>query len=355
MATTAARYHRRARFSIACALIVPLAAASTPITLEAQEKLPLVVVVATGGTIANTRSGRLPVETVLKAIPDVGTVARIEVVDYSRVGGHELTIKNELDIARIATEQLARPEVAGVVVTHGSNTSDETAYFLSLLVRSDKALVLVAAQRTRDSLSEDGSRNLLDAVRVAANPATRGFGAMVVVNQVIHPAREVKKTLGSGRVDTWESGRDTGPIGVVDGNRVVFYNRPLTRHTTRSEFNIAALRPETMPAVDIVYSYVDADGFIIDALVKQKGVKGIVIASFMTGTAAPRQAEALERAAKAGVVVVSSTRGWGGRVSGNAMRLGADNLSPEKARILLMLGLTVTNEPDELQRMLNEY
>lgn len=129
---------------------------------------------------------------------------------------------------------------------------------------------MVAAQRTRDSPSEDGSRNLLDAIRVAANPVASGFGAIVVVNQVIHPAREVKKALGSGRVDTWQSGRDTGAIG-------------------------------------------------------------------------------------AGVAVVSSTRGWGGRVSGNASRLGADNLTPEKARILLMLALTVTNKPDELQRIFNEY
>jgi L-asparaginase len=178
---------------------------------------------------------------------------------------------------------------------------------------------------------------------------------MVVVNQVIHPAREVKKTLGSGRVDSWQSGRDTGAIGVVDGNRVVFYNRPLSRHTTRSEFNLAAMKAETMPAVDIVYSYVDADGFIIDALVKQKGVKGIVVATFMTGTASPRQTEAMARATKAGVAVVSSTRGWGGRVSGSASRLGADNLTPEKARILLMMALTVTNKPDELQRIFDEY
>src|SRR5687768_3546655 len=188
----------------------------------AQDRLPLVKVVATGGTIANTPSGRLHAGEVADAIPALKKVARLEIEEVLRVGSSSIKVENWLTLARRINEILAKePEVKGVVVTHGSNTVEETGYFLNLTVKSDKPVVLTAAQRQFRTLSSDSPRNFLQAVRVAATDEARGKGALIVTNDVINAAREVTKNI-TYRVETYDS-KDIGALGFVDEDRVTFY------------------------------------------------------------------------------------------------------------------------------------
>src|SRR5687767_9346290 len=228
-------------------------------TLHAQDKLPLVKVVATGGTIANTPSGRLHAGEVAEAIPQLKRVARLEVEEVIRVGSSSIKVENWLTLARRINEILAKePDVNGVVVTHGSNTVEETGYFLSLTVKSDKPVVLTAAQRQFRTLSSDSPKNFLQAVRVAATDEARGKGALIVTNDVINAARDVTKNI-SYRVETYNS-RDIGALGFVDDDRVTFYRAP-TRQT--GAFDVA--NRKTLPRVEILYTYVGSDGALIDA------------------------------------------------------------------------------------------
>ena len=323
---------------------------------HAQEKLPLVKVVATGGTIANTPSGRLNAAEVADAIPQLKGVARLEVEEVIRVGSSSITLENWLTLARRINEILAKePEVKGIVVTHGSNTVEETAYFLSLTVKSDKPVVLTAAQRQFSTLSSDSPKNFLQAVRVAASDEARGKGALVVVNDVIHAARDVTKTM-TYRLDTYVS-RDVGMLGYVDEDKVSFYRVPLRQHTRAAPFDVTGLK--RLPRVDIILSYVDADGALIDAVAHGKA-EGLIVAGFPTGSATPAMEKAMDAAAGRGVTVVMTNRGGTGRITdtrGKEKRplVFGDNLTPQKARVLLMLGLTRTKDPVELQRMFQTY
>jgi len=237
---------------LAAALLLAFGASAA----HAQDKLPLVKVVATGGTIANTPSGRLHAGEVADAIPALKKIARLEVEEVIRVGSSSITVENWLTLSRRINEILLRePEVKGVVVTHGSNTVEETAYFLSLTVRSDKPVVLTAAQRQFTTLSSDSPKNFLQAVRVAASDEARGKGALVVTNDVINAARDVTKTI-SYRVETY-TGRDLGALGFVDEDRVTFYRAPVKQHTTAASFDVVRL--QKLPRVDIIYSYAGAD------------------------------------------------------------------------------------------------
>ena len=238
-------------------LVAALALALSASAGQAQEKLPLVKVVATGGTIANTPSGRLHAGEVADAIPALKKVARLEVEEVIRVGSSAISVDNWLTLARRINEILARePEVKGVVVTHGSNTVEETAYFLSLTVKSEKPVVLTAAQRQFSTLSSDSAKNFLQAVRVAAADDARGKGALVVTNDLINAARDVSKNI-SYRLETYSS-RDIGALGFVDEDKVTFYRAPLKPHTTQAPFDVTGL--QKLPRVDIIYSYAGADG-----------------------------------------------------------------------------------------------
>jgi len=317
-------------------------------TASGQDKLPLVKVVATGGTIANTPSGRLNAAEVADAIPQLKKVARLEVEEVIRVGSSGITLENWLALSRRVNDILAREsEVKGVVVTHGSNTVEETAYFLSLTVKSDKPVVLTAAQRQFTTLSSDSPKNFLQAVRVAVADDARGKGALVVVNDVIHAARDVTKSI-SYRLETYDS-RDIGALGFVDEDRVSFYRVPTRRGRA---FDL----PKKLPKVDIIYAYADADGELIDA----SKAEGLVIAGFPTGSGTPAQDEAVKRAVAKGVPVVMTHRGGMGRVIDTRPKearplIWGDNLTPQKARVLLMLALTRTRNPAELQKIFETY
>ncbi|MBI2986426.1 MAG: asparaginase [Deltaproteobacteria bacterium] len=317
--------------------------------------LPLVKVVATGGTIANTPSGRLHAREVAEAIPELKKIARLDVEEIVRLGSHSITIKNWLILARRINEILKKErEVKGVVVTHGSNTLEETAYFLNLTVKSERPVVLTAAQRRFTTMSSDSPKNFLQAVRVAANEEAKGKGALVVTNDLINAAREVTKTISS-RLETYSS-KDIGVLGYVDNDQITFYRAPLKKHTTESPFDVSNFK--SLPRVDIVYTYVDADEVLIESAVEKGKAEGLVIAGFSSGSPTPAMDAALKRIVANGFPVVLSQRGGMGRVRINRNRshlISADNLTPQKARILLMLALTKTKDIRELQRIFQEY
>jgi L-asparaginase len=276
----------------------------------------------------------------------IADIANIEVYDYSRIGSSQITIQNWIDIAKVITEELGNdPGIAGVVVTHGSNTSEETAYFLNLVLDTERPVVVVGAQRQRGTLSEDGSRNFHDAVRVAANPQAAGRGVMLVAGEMIHPARDVTKTI-SYRTETWNSG-DLGVLGLTDTDIVRFYRIPTSRHTANSEFRLDGIdNAAEIPRVDIVYSYADAGPELIEAAVAA-GAKGIVVAGFPTGSTSPAMNKALQAAKLSGVAIISSHRGGKGRITSDLGFISADNLTPQKARILLMLALSHNKTSEE--------
>ena len=320
-----------------------------------ENKLPLVKVVATGGTIANTPSGRLHAGEVADAIPELRKVARLEVEEIIRVASSAITVENWLTLAHRIARILAEPDVTGVVVTHGSNTVEETAYFLSLILKSDKPVVLTAAQRQFTTLSSDSPKNFLQAVRVAASDEARGKGALVVTNDMIHAARDVSKNI-SNRVETYSS-RDLGALGFVDDDRVTFYRLPVKRHTVATPFDSGRLT--RLPRVDIIYTYADADGALIEAAVAH-GAEGLVIAGFPTGAGTPAMDEAIRKLVAKGVPAVMTNRGGMGRVLDKRAKearpfIWGDNLTPVKARVLLMLALTTTRDRAALQRIFEEY
>ena len=249
----------------------------------------------------------------------------------------------------------ADPDLAGIVFAHGTNTIEETAYFLNLTVKSEKPIVIVGAQRPFSTLSSDAALNRLNAIRVAADPGSRGKGTLVVLNDTVQAARDVTKS-NTYRVETFQS-REVGILGYADPDRVVYYRAPVRKHTIQSEFDIAQI--SSFPKVSILYSYSGDDGDLARAAVAA-GAKGLVIAGTGAGHTNNARKILKELHESTGVIVVRSARVGAGRVvrEDNWQEPGfvaADNLNPQKARILLQLGLTKTSKPDEIQRMFDEY
>ncbi|WOI57960.1 asparaginase [Palleronia sp. LCG004] len=337
---------------------VGAALALTSLTATAQESdLPLIKVVATGGTIANTPDGRLSVDAVIEALPVVESLAELQTEEVTRVGSSTLGWQEFIDTAKAIERSLEEePEIDGYVVTIGSNTSGDMAYFLNLVLDTEKPIVVTAAQRQRTTLSEDASRNFVDAVITAGTPESTGKGVLLVANELIHSGRDVVKQVVS-RVDSWQS-LDVGALGIVSGGEAAFYRTPTRRHTTESEFNLDEIESaEDLPKVEILYSYVDANPVLIEALVAD-GTDGIVVAAFATGSAHAGQRPPLSAAMEQGVKVAIANRGSNGRFTvegGDYYDLSADNLAPQKALILMMMGLTVTDDSAELRRIFSEY
>jgi L-asparaginase len=283
-------------------------------------------------------------------LPELKAIANVSYTEISNVGSPGIDTDKLLRLAKSINEWLAQPAAAGAVVTHGTATLEETAYFLNLVVKSDKPVVVVGAMHPFSAISRDGPMNLYNAVRVAATPEARGKGVMVLLNDEISAARDVTKN-NTYRVDTFVS-RDLGPIGFADSDRIAFYRNSLRRHTSKSEFDVSKL--DTLPKVDIVYGYQEADRAAIDALVAA-GAKGIVLDDSGASFAA-----AVKAGQAKGVVFVQSDRKGSGRVvlSDKSAQRGvvtADNLNAQKSRMLLRLALTRTSDPKEIQRMFSEY
>ena len=319
--------------------------------------LPKVRLVATGGTISNRTGGRLTAEELVKSLPGLERYVRPEFEQFTNVTSSALTLKQWLDLAKRINRLFADDaDLTGIVVTSGTDTLEETAYFLDLTVRTDKPVVVVGSMRNASTVGYEGAANLLGGYRVAADPASRGKGVLVVLNDEINSAREVTKT-DALRLQTFQT-RGYGILGVVDSDRVIYYRDVVKRHTRESEFDISQL--EDLPRVDVVLVYQDAGGDLIKALV-DLGAKGLVIATAGAGATSGTQADGIRYATQKGVFVVMTTRAGSGRLAARgappdaSFRIQGEDLAPVKARILLMLALTKTKDGAEIQRMFTEY
>ena len=318
--------------------------------------LPRVRLVATGGTISNRSGGRLTAEELVTSIPGVERYVRPEFEQYANVASGSLTLKQWIGLAKRINAIFAEDsDIAGVVVTSGTDTLEETAYFLDLTVRSEKPVVVVGSMRNPSTLGYEGAANLLEGYRVAADPRSRSKGVLVVLNDEINSARDVTKT-DAHRLDTFQS-RTYGILGVVDSDRIVYYRDVVKRHAGTNEFDISTV--EDLPRVDVVMTYQGATGDIIKAIVDQ-GAKGIVIASAGAGAMSGTQDEGIRYAIEKGVFVVITTRTGSGRIAARSataarFQIQGEDLAPIKARILLMLALTKTHDGADIQRMFSEY
>src|SRR3954468_1969356 len=360
---------RQIRFAVIVSLLV--VAASARATAQGadgngKDPLPHVVVLATGGTIAGAAasdvqagysSGQVGVEQLLNAVPQAKKLAHLSGEQISNIGSQDMNDEVWLKLANRVNELLARPDVAGVVITHGTDTIEETAYFLNLVVKSDKPVVLTAAMRPSTALSADGPLNFLNAVAVAANKDAVGRGVLVVVNDWIHGAASLTKTSTTA-VQTFLS-PVTGLIGTVAYGQADFYRGPVGRNTSKSEFSLDGVT--ALPRVDIIMAYENMDGKLIDAAVAS-GAKGIVIAGVGNGNMTAGALETLARHAKNGIACVRSTRVTTGRVGRNVEvdddKLGfvaAMDLNPQKARVLLRLALLKQRNAADLQRLFTQY
>lgn len=332
-------------------------------------KSPRVYVIGTGGSIScigesrldllnyNYADRHLTIDEMLARIPEVRDVADIRAEQFSNVYGGDLGPANWLELARrINAIFRADPDAAGVVVTHGTATLEETAYFLNLTVKSSKPVVVTGSMRPPTGLSTDADINLYDAIRVAASPDAAGKGALVVLNNEIQAARDVTKT-NTARVETFKSG-ELGFLGYADSDgKIVFLRAPVRAHTAASEFDIGAIKD--LPRVDIALAYAGADGAVVNALA-DAGAAGIVSAGLGSGSVPRAFMNALVEAQRRGVCVVIASNVGNGRVMAKRAFtekgfVVADNLAPKKARILLMLALTRTRDVAEIQRMMLQY
>ena len=327
--------------------------------------LARVAIVTTGGTIDSLGTDRLDLAAYLETgrrlepggllagIPELAGIADVREVPFRRLRAHAMTDVDLADLRDLVAGLLARGEADGVVVTHGTNTLEETAWLLHLTVPTDAPMVITGAMRPASAVSGDGPLNLVDAVRVAASPEARGLGMLVVLDDTIHGARDATKS-NTLRVSAFESPM-AGPLGSVDGDgRVVLRSRPARATSLRGRFADVDLR--VLPRVDVVVSFQGADGVLVDAAVAA-GARGIVSAGTGAGYPTPGEVEALERAAAVGVVVCQATRVGSGRVPRVPSLvargwIAADDLAPWKARILLRLALAAgIRDPDELQAL----
>jgi L-asparaginase len=356
----------RGAWSIACLATLAVSAAGEPARAGQAGALPQVVVLATGGTIAGAAasdvqagytSGQVGVEQLLAAVPQAKKVAALRGEQISNIGSQDMNDDVWLELARRVNELTAMTDVAGVVITHGTDTIEETAYFLNLVVKSRKPVVMTAAMRPSTALSADGPLNFYNAVAVAANKEAGGRGVLVVVNDWIHGASSLTKTSTTA-VQTFLS-PVWGLIGTVAYGEVEFYRGPVGRHTTESEFSLDGLT--ALPRVDIILAYENMDGALIEAAAAA-GARGIVIAGVGNGNMTGAALNALSAQAKKGVVGVRASRVATGRVGRNVEvdddKLGlvaSMGLNPQKSRVLLRLALTKTKDLKQIQRYFEEY
>ena len=360
---------RNVHWSLIAACVTSLALGAPPAPARAGQVdvRPIVRLIATGGTIANRAGSRLTAEDLSDSVPTLDRYVAVETEQFSNVASGALTLEDWLQLARRVNETFAaRDDLAGIVVTSGTDTLEETAYFLNLTVRSDRPVVVVGAMRPPGAVGYDGAANLGQAFRVAADPTSRGRGVLVVLNNEINAARDVSKRHAQ-RLDAFTAGV-MGVLGVVDRDGVLYYRRPRNRHTRWAEFDVSEL--EHLPRVDILMTYLDATGDLVRAAV-DSGAEGLVIAAAGAGATTRAQDIAIGEALARGRPVVIATRTGGGRILPrrprpdadaapgdprySPLRIEAEDLSPVKARILLMLALTQTRDGAAIQQMFQEY
>jgi L-asparaginase len=326
---------------------------------------PKVHILGTGGSISGIGPHRLDytlypdsgkkltVAQLLERIPEAREIAELSGEDVLQVGSPSIGPVEWLQLL----QRIDKTD-AGIVITHGTATLEETAYFLHLTVKSPRPVVLTGAMRPPTSVGSDADLNLLDAIRLAASPEAAGRGVLTILNQEIQSARDVTKS-NAFRVDTFQS-RDFGVLGFVDSDaRVLFYRNVTRPHTTATPFDVRGRKE--LPRVDIVYAYAGADGVLVDALTerRERRTEGMVLVGFGGGSFPSAFLDAGKRAVKAGIPVVLATRSWNGRVVATPKKdadgfIACDDLMPQKARILLMLALTITKERAAIQKLFYE-
>jgi L-asparaginase len=329
-------------------------------------ELKSIRILATGGTIAGAqsdqssygyKSGAFKVEDLIKAVPNMDKLARLSGEQVANIGSQDMSDAVWLKLAKRTNAALDSDEVDGVVITHGTDTLEETAFFLNLVVKSEKPVVLVGSMRPATAVSADGPGNLYNAVATAADPGARGRGVLVVLNDEIHSARNVTKT-DTTNVETFRS-PNRGPAGLVHTGKISWFERMDKRHTTKSEFSVDDR--ESLPRVDIIYAHANMSPDLIAAAL-QKGAQGLVVAGVGDGNMTAPALDTLAAAAKRGTAVVRSTRLPSGIVLRNNEvpddKLGmvaSGELNPPKARVLLQLALTRTKDPARIQKIFDQY
>jgi L-asparaginase len=332
----------------------------------AADKLPSIVVLATGGTIAGAASsdvqagyasGQVGVDQLLAAVPQAKKIATLRGEQISNIGSQDMSDEVWLKLARRTNELATQKDVDGIVITHGTDTIEETSYFLNLVLKSRKPVVLTAAMRPSTALSADGPLNFFNAVAVAANKNAAGRGVLVVVNDWIHDASSLTKT-STTEVQTFLSPL-RGLVGTVAYGECEFFRGAVSKNTVDSEFSVDGVT--ALPRVDIIEAHENMDGALIDAAVAA-GAKGIVVAGVGNGNMTKTALDALAAQAKKGIVCVRSSRVSTGRVGRNIEvdddKLGlvaSDDLNPQKARVLLRLALLKPRSLSEIQRIFQEY
>ncbi len=325
-----------------------------------------IVILATGGTISGAgasatdsqySSSKINIDQIVKTVPGITKLADIKAEQIMQIASQDMNSSTWLAIAKKVNEVLAQRAVDGVVITHGTDTMEETAYFLNLTVKSKKPVVLVGSMRPSTSLSADGALNLYNGVALAASEAAVGKGVLVAMNDEIFAARDVSKTHTTN-VASFKA-NNSGAIGYVHYGRPEIYYSPLRTHTTKSVFDVTKF--ENLPKVDIIYAYAGSDASIIDRFV-ESGSKALILAGVGDGNINKESLEKLKEARKKGVIIVRSAHLGGGVVAPNVEInddefdfVTADNLSPQKARVLVMLALTRTNEVKRIREMFGAY
>jgi L-asparaginase len=347
-------------------MFVVVALAASVQVSYAQAKKANVVILATGGTIAGAgatgtqaayKSGAVTIDAMIAAVPGIGDLATIKGEQISNVGSQDMSMDIMLKLANRINELAKSNDVDGIVITHGTDTLEETAFFLNLTVKTDKPVVMVGSMRPSTAVSADGPLNLYNAVGVAADPIARGRGVLVVMNDWIHAAHSLTKTSTTA-IQTFMSPL-RGLVGVANYGKNDFYSSPTWKHTTQTEFDVAKV--SKLPRVDIIFASADMSPDLIDAAAAN-GAKGIVIAGVGNGNMNKASVTAAANAVQKGVVVVRSSRvatGVVGRnVEVNDDELGfiaSDELNPQKARILLMLALMKQRNAKDLQGLFTTY
>jgi len=352
------------RASLSSIFILTIAAGG--VVLAQTATLPRVRVLATGGTIAGAqasatdygyRSGAYDVNSLIKAVPNLDKLATITGEQVASIGSQDMNDEIWLKLAKRVNVVLAASDTDGVLITHGTDTLEETSYFLTLVVKSDKPVVMVGSMRPATAISADGPGNIYNGVAVVADPRARGRGTLVSLNDEIHYARNVVKT-DTTSVQTFQS-INRGPAGVVHTGKIEWFE-PMDRKVGRNtEFSVDTL--EKLPRVDIIYAHANMSADLIEAAVRN-GAQGIVVAGVGDGNMTAPALEALAKLAKSGTAVVRSTRLPAGIVLRNNEvdddKMGfvaSGELNPAKSRVLLQLALTKTKDPVKIQEMFRTY
>lgn len=326
-----------------------------------------IYILATGGTIAGEQSdlnkpgykaGSFKVTDLIDAVPQLKTIANLKGEQICDIGSQDMNDSIWLILGNRINQILLQPEVDGIVVTHGTDTYEETAYFLNLIVKSDKPVVMVAAMRPATSISADGPMNLFMGVVVASHPDSKGKGVLCVMNDEIHYAAEVTKTMTVNPATMKSPNR--GLAGEIDDEIVRFFSPTIKRHTTESEFSIDDQILE-LPRVDIIYAHSNMPVDLIQSSM-ESGARGIIIAGVGDGNMSIESLNLIKKYSKEGLIVVRSSRVGSGAVKRNIEinddeygTIAAMELNPQKARILLQLALLKTTNTDKIQRMFMEY